>query len=154
MIVCDQCGHRNEAGSRFCSNCGHRLVAGDEPLPSVEQGTPSSQPDVVPTVSGLPPQMAAPPVPPRRVEPLPASRGPSTGDLAPTDPEWRMSSAGPLPDPPRRRRWLWILLAIVGACVLVCVGVSIFFSTETGSRLFSDLQTQSANLEASGTPGE
>ena len=41
-------------------------------------------------------------------------------ELPPTSPEWRMSPAGPLPEPPRRRTWLWIVLGIVGACLLLC----------------------------------
>ena len=51
-------------------------------------------------------------------EPAPAA-GRTT--LPPTSPEWRMSPAGPLPEPPRRRRWIWIVLGILGACVVICV---------------------------------
>lgn len=43
--------------------------------------------------------------------------------LPPTAPEWRMSDPGPLPEPRRRRTWLWIVLGTLGACVVLCVGL-------------------------------
>lgn len=147
MIVCDQCGHRNEAGSRFCANCGHRLVAEGEPLPAADP--PPTPPRGAAPPPGLPPQMPAPPAPPRSTEPSAASGGLPTADLPPSHPEWRMSSAGPLPDPPRRRRWIVILLAILGVCVLLCVAVFVFLSTEPGMRWANDIMTQAAEA---GTP--
>jgi pSer/pThr/pTyr-binding forkhead associated (FHA) protein len=31
-MICGRCGHRNEAGARFCSSCGSALVEGEETL--------------------------------------------------------------------------------------------------------------------------
>jgi pSer/pThr/pTyr-binding forkhead associated (FHA) protein len=31
-MICGRCGHRNEAGARFCSSCGAALVEGEETL--------------------------------------------------------------------------------------------------------------------------
>ena len=40
-----------------------------------------------------------------------------------------MSDPGPLPEPRGRRRWLWITLGILGACLLICCGFGIWVST-------------------------
>jgi hypothetical protein len=40
-----------------------------------------------------------------------------------------MSPAGPLPEPPRRRTWLWIVLGVIGACVLLCCGFLVWSGT-------------------------
>ncbi len=55
-----------------------------------------------------------------------------------------MSSAGPLPDPPRRRRWVVVLLVILGVCVLICVAIVVFISSEPGARFANDLATRIA----------
>lgn len=54
-----------------------------------------------------------------------------------------MSSLGP---PPKRRRsiWLYILIGIVGLCLLSCVGLLIFSMTETGQNWINDLATEAA----------
>jgi len=39
-IYCNQCGHRNPAGSNFCSSCGAVLERGDEHLTSMITLTP------------------------------------------------------------------------------------------------------------------
>jgi hypothetical protein len=40
-----------------------------------------------------------------------------------------MSPAGPLPEPPKRRTWLWVLLGIIGACILLCCGTIVWTGT-------------------------
>lgn len=58
--------------------------------------------------AAVPPPMSVPPSPAPQAEPTPAAA------------EWR---AVPVPPaPPRRRIWLWIVLGLLGACVLCCVG--------------------------------
>lgn len=61
-----------------------------------------------------------------------ALRGPASAtvssDLPPTDPEWRMSPAGPLPERPRRKIWFWILV-VIGVILLICVLIMIWMST-------------------------
>jgi len=39
-VYCNQCGHRNPAGSNFCSSCGAVLERGDEPATSMITLTP------------------------------------------------------------------------------------------------------------------
>ena len=47
---CNNCGHRNPAGSNFCSSCGH-VLAGDEPttitFQTIDGGDPSGEHSVV-----------------------------------------------------------------------------------------------------------
>ncbi len=45
-----------------------------------------------------------------------------------------MSSPGPLPDPPKRRIWLWVLGGI-GAVILLCVVMIIISSLAMGPTL-------------------
>ena len=40
-----------------------------------------------------------------------------------------MSDPGPLPEPRGRRRWLWVVLGILGACLLLCVLVLVWANT-------------------------
>ena len=61
--------------------------------------------------------------------------------IPPTSPEWRMSPAGPLPEQPRRRRWLWIVLGIVGACLLICCLIFVWANT-IGVETVSNLATR------------
>ena len=58
--------------------------------------------------------------------------------------EWRMSSLGP---PPSKKRplWLWIVIALIGLCLLTCVGLIGFGLTDTGQRFFEGLATEAAN---------
>ncbi len=66
-------------------------------------------------------------------------------DLPATAPEWRMSDAGPLPESNRRRRtWLWVLLGILGACLLVCIGLLVWGNT-IGEGTISNLATRAAS---------
>ena len=96
---CPNCGTQNPSTSKFCSECGAPLVAPAPPPAPAPQSAPA-QPVAVTSPS------------PRRDTPIDPT------ELPPTHPEWRMSSAGPLPEPPRRRIWLWALVAI-GLCVFI-----------------------------------
>jgi hypothetical protein len=125
VVTCQNCGNENPEGSRFCSNCGTRLVAPDPPASPQpgrsEPGDGEHGPAAVPAPPAPPPTAFARPI---------RDTGPSAAtELPPTHPEWRMSSAGPLPDPPRRRRWLWIVLGLIGFCVLVCALIVLWGST-------------------------
>jgi hypothetical protein len=58
------------------------------------------------------------------------------------EPEWRMSDAGPLPEPVRRRRtWLWVLIGIVGVILLACC-LAIIWANTIGEDFVNDLQTR------------
>jgi len=106
-MQCSACGADNRDGARFCDACGARL-----PEPAI---APPSEPDA-PTVvvrTDVPP----PPIPAFELPPL------NPEDLPPTHPEWRMSPAGPLPEQPRRRVWLWV----VGA-LLFCVAMFVLMN--------------------------
>lgn len=100
-MVCPACGAENRAGAKFCNECGAPLIEAAVPRIAV----PPPDPAFVPVdVSSLPlPSLES--MPPRDPSELPA-----------THPEWRMSSAGPLPEQPKRRLWLWI-----GGGLLACV---------------------------------
>ena len=52
-----------------------------------------------------------------------------------------MSNLGP-PPVKKRRLWLWILLGLLGLCLVICIGLAIFASTGTGQEWFEDLATQ------------
>ena len=128
MIRCARCGTENPEGSRFCAQCGNQLATLEpEPAP--------------------PPVTSAPSPPPSSNEP--PGVGPVTGEsvprraadpsaLPPTAPEWRMSDAGPLPEPRGRRKWLWIALGVSGACLLICILVVIWANT-IGADVVSEL---------------
>jgi hypothetical protein len=75
-------------------------------------------------------------------------------------PEWRMSDAGPLPEPVRRRRtWLWVLIGIVGVILLACC-LALVWANTIGEDFVNDLQTRiiteatrsTINRDASPTP--
>jgi hypothetical protein len=55
-----------------------------------------------------------------------------------------MSSLGP---PPSKKRplWLWILIALIGLCLLGCAGLIGFGLTDTGQSFFDDIRTEAAN---------
>jgi autotransporter translocation and assembly factor TamB len=55
----------------------------------------------------------------------------------------RMSNRGP-PPKAKRRLWLWVIIGLIIACVVICVAFGIFLNTSTGSRWFSDLATEAA----------
>ena len=105
-----------------CSNCGTQNETGDRFCANC--GTP------------LPAAEAAPTLPPQFERPAPPEAETADGN-------WRMSSLGP-PPPRRRRVWLWVLLALLGLCVLVCVGIVIFASTGSGQEWLNDFGTRVA----------
>lgn len=111
---CPACGADNREGARFCDACGARMPEA-APVPAAPAPEAPSPPDSVPTVVRI--DAAPPPIPAFELPPV------NPGDLPPTHPEWRMSPAGPLPDPPKRRIWLWI----VGG-LLFCVAMFIMMN--------------------------
>lgn len=131
-VKCQRCGAENPAAARFCMSCGNALpVAAEVPAAPIESAAPD-EPGKPAATSGVP---AGPDAP--RTAPLPAqfSRRPvDPGELPPTHPEWKMSPAGPLPDPPKRRIWLWVLGGI-GAIILLCVVLTIISSLAVGTDL-------------------
>lgn len=143
MIVCPNCGSSNQEGSRFCSNCGTNLVqAASRPAePESPPAIPESPPATPESPPPSPPPKPVPAIPPPVAWSPPISDSPSS--LPPTSPEWRMSDPGPLPEPPRRRRWLWIAAGIVGACLLVCCLVVVWAET-IGSDVVNDFATRIA----------
>ena len=56
-LFCNQCGHRNPAGSNFCSSCGAPLERGDERTITFHPDAPPEAPDedVSVTLDDLPP---------------------------------------------------------------------------------------------------
>ena len=110
---------RSEAGVR-CPNCGTQNEPGDRYCANC--GMPLPAPEAAAT---LPPQYAPP----------------ETSDV--DDDDWRMSSLGP-PPPRRRRVWLWVLLGLLGLCVLACVGFFVFAATGSGQDWINDLGTRIA----------
>ncbi len=162
MIVCPNCGASNAEGSRFCSNCGTRLqdmsqaapaavVPAAEPAPN-EPAPPEPEPEAEPAPSAPPPP-SRPSIPPPVASPLPP-RQVDRSQLPASSPEWRMSDPGPLPERRGRRRWLWIVLGVVGACLLVCVIFTIWTNTESGGRFLDDIQTAAAEAQQSPEAGE
>jgi zinc ribbon protein len=120
VIRCPNCGNENPPGSRFCANCGRRLPESDA---DVAAPSPASPPAVEAEV-------AAPPVRP--------------SDLPATHPEWRMSPPEPYVPTRQRRTWLWIVLGIIAACLLVCLAIIVFVNTPPGRAVLDDLATQAA----------
>ena len=132
MLVCPNCGTSNPETSRFCSNCGASLAG------------------VRPSDAGNGPDAEARPTPRRSEEIEPSRRAPMPPpvDLPPpsrpaTDPEWRMSDPGPLPEPRGRRTWLWVLGGVLGACLLACCALTILSNTVFEDDL-AELQTELA----------
>ena len=177
-IRCPQCGHENKAGDHFCSNCGTRLLRPKpvaaapepepEPQPLPETADPFAAPDAQdePVFASDAPRTGQqgasteggygfpPPVQPSFLggSGQPPSGG--AGGVNEDDPNWRMSSLGP-PPKPKRRIWLWIVLGLLALCIVVCVGLAIFFNTGAGQDWLSDLGTtvaEEATKQAGGTP--
>ena len=156
MIKCPNCGTMNEAGSRFCYQCGQALT-GDSPAGNGERTQPVPPPPFPPApsfpgapgpVSGSPPHASG----------LPQASGypqdqyvgggyaPPGGYPPGTPPGYMMP-----PEPPRRRRWLWIVLGILLGCILVCVALGIYGATTGGDTFerwgtqLSEFSTEEAN---------
>ncbi|HET7094425.1 MAG TPA: zinc ribbon domain-containing protein [Thermomicrobiales bacterium] len=128
VIRCPNCGNENPPGSRFCANCGRRL-----PEPAALEAPPEAAP-----APSAPPETMTPPINPT--------------DLPPTHPEWRMSPPEPYVPQRRRRTWLWIVIGIIAACLVVCLAVVVFINTPPGRSIMNNLATQAA-LQATPTAG-
>lgn len=127
-IRCQNCGHENQAGDTYCANCGARLRK-DVSIP------PQYPSPHEPPAQAAPRPQSPPPFNPQPIQPIPHEAAPEG--------EWRMSNLGP-PPKPKRRVWLWVIIGLIIACVLICVAFGIFLNTSTGSRWFSDLATEAA----------
>lgn len=119
MQRCQQCGHANDTSDRYCGNCGTEINQEPKSVATEEPSTPS-----IPTQ-------------------YPGFASERSSSESEGDESWRMSSLGP-PPAKKRRRWLWILLVVLGLCMLVCVGLIIFASTGTGQEWLEDLATQAS----------
>jgi hypothetical protein len=114
-------------------NCGADLTA---VAPSPPPSTPEPEKE-----EGAKPHVPVHVAPPESAGT--ASEPPSTwkppiippSELPPTSPDWKMSSAGPLPEPPKRRKWLWILLIIIVVILILCCVAIILGSTVFEDRL-------------------
>jgi hypothetical protein len=155
VTTCPNCGFENRATDRFCAQCGRPLAE--------TQATSTPQPASEPNPSrGEQPNFMPPPVQPgfqggttTTTTPIPAARVEKTDfdfgqprrepDLEDaSDPEWRMSSLGPPPER-KRRRWLWILLILLGICILACIALFIWLGFTDSGRDFIE------NIEATAT---
>jgi zinc-ribbon domain len=123
VIRCPNCGNENPPGSRFCANCGRRLP--ETPAPEAVAPIPSPAAD-----AGL----APPPIRPT--------------DLPATHPDWRMSPPEPYVPQRKRRTWLWIVLGIVAACLLVCVALIVFVNIPPGRAFIENLAATQTALQA------
>ena len=55
-----------------------------------------------------------------------------------------MSPPEPYVPTRQRRTWLWIVLGMIGACLLVCLAIIVFVNTPPGRAVLDDLATQAA----------
>lgn len=143
-ITCPNCGHENSEDDRFCSNCGTRLTPVSSPLESQRNHDEGSDTEA----TGEPERSETTSVRGTIPPPVTPSFARTTSDWEsqrvrePVDDDWKMSDLGPPPDR-KRRKWLWILIAILAILVLLCCGFMFFISaTDTGSQWFNDLATQ------------
>jgi hypothetical protein len=120
VITCPNCGTANESNNRFCMECGADLssLAPSTGTPSGDQArdSPAAPPSTSPP-SGFEP-----------AQPWAGSARARTGPL-PTDPDWKMSDPGPLPEPKRRRGWLWVVVGLVAALLLCCCLFFVYINT-------------------------
>jgi uncharacterized membrane protein YvbJ len=125
-MQCTQCGEDIKDDNCFCPNCGARVDrSGTIPRQFATTGsTNRDRPENT-----------------RHQEPIPEN---------PKDPEWRMSTL-PDEDPPKRRRWLWVVVGLILFCVLLAIAFSIFLATDAGQNMLDDLATRAADL-ATATP--
>ena len=116
MITCPNCGTQNEPGARFCAECGADL----------RSLAPASQPpQSPPTTSDLPPQYEL-------GGPTQPGAGWPSGDFAP-------------PPEKKRRTWLWIVLGVIGGCLILCCALSVWASTDSGEERINDWLTRIAD---------
>jgi hypothetical protein len=119
VITCPNCGTQNQTGSRFCSECGADLRT----LQVASEPTPASAP-----VPAIPPQYDL-------GSPSPKSGGwSSTQDFVP-------------PTQKPRRTWLWIVVGVIGACLLLCCATSIWSVTSSGQNFLNDIETRLADYQ-------
>lgn len=134
--------------------CGTRLVP-DEGLAGTAAADPTSSATATPIPAAPAPEIV-PPSPPSPALPREFRRfdqvrvGPN--ELPPTDPEWRMSPIGPLPEQPRRR-WLPWVIGAVGACVLLCVVLTVWANT-IGRGTLDAIATQAAGEQTRQAEGQ
>ncbi len=142
-MTCPRCGHENNEGDRFCANCGARLT----PIAPPREEPPETSSVVTPGPGAASPESPEPTRPPERPEPsrIPPpvtpsfASGPAREEV---DEEWRMSSLGP-PPRPRRRVWLWIIVALFAIVVIACCAFLFFVTaTDTGQEWFEGFATQ------------
>ncbi|GAA2792807.1 FHA domain-containing protein [Kribbella solani] len=79
MPFCNQCGHENSEGSRFCSQCGAMLPGADRPAAAPATPQPMPQPGVTDTAMLTP--IGAEPEPEQTGEPLTADDEAAVGAL-------------------------------------------------------------------------
>jgi hypothetical protein len=120
VITCPNCGTQNEPASRFCAECGADLR--------------TSQPAPEPSAT---PQPSFPTIPPQY----------SPSQAQPSVPGWP-GSADFSPQPQKKRRtWLWIVLGVLGACLVLCCVMSVWASTDSGQNFVDDLGTRLADYQ-------
>jgi hypothetical protein len=170
--TCPNCGHQNADTDNYCANCGTPLAKDDQVTSQQEPSAPSATETAdtgAETQTGDASESlrrdetaasstsgdATPSGPLTSSEPASPSQHTSSGsslpppvDLRPSgagpsvEEEWRMSSLGP--PPPRRRTWLWILVGLIGLCLLACVAFAVYIQTDSGAEWWSDIQTEAA----------
>ena len=160
MIKCPNCGTMNEAGSRFCFQCGQTLSTdgqaggpgATQPISPPSFPAPGAYPGTTGPVSGYPPPPPAG-FPPQGGYQDQSGYGQGNYGGYPPPGGYPVGTPGYLmpPEPPRRRRWLWIVLGIILGCVLICVAFGIWGFTageDTFSRWgteISEYSTEEAN---------
>jgi hypothetical protein len=118
VIICPNCGTQNQPGSRFCAECGADLRT----LQAESQPTPPPAP------AAIPPQFE-----------LGSGPAPTGG--------WSSSSDFIPPPQKARRTWLWIVLGVIGTCLLLCCALSIWSATGSGQRFLNDVETRIADYQ-------
>ena len=122
MIICPNCGTQNEPGARFCAECGADLrtvQSGSEPAPA---------PAPTPAFPAIPPQY-------------------DFGRPPDGTPDWPAGPDFMRPPARKRRTWLWIVLGVLGACLVLCCALSVDASTESGEDFVNDISTRLADYQ-------
>ena len=136
MKTCTSCGNANLDRARFCEQCGAKL-ADLQPVVPAPPPEPPTEADLEReraeqrhrAASGLPPSWMPPPVQPSFAQ----------------DPDWKWNDSDEEPPKKKRRKLLWVVGIALLACILVCVGASLFLEfTGPGKRWVSSIETQIA----------